>query len=140
MPQYPPFKTIAIAREVESPENPGGLEKRVALIPSDIQKLLSQGSRVFVEKGAGLGVDIADQDYKAVGAILEEGKQASNNANALEDLPLFAASLAQAAEPAGSDKSPLDTAVDDINPDELTPRAALDLIYQLKRIRLDGGG
>ncbi|MFT7575714.1 MAG: DNA mismatch repair protein MutS [Alphaproteobacteria bacterium] len=94
---------------------------------------------IHVARLAGLP-DAVTHRAKEILAILEEGKQASNNANALEDLPLFAASLAQAAEPAGSDKSPLDTAVDDINPDELTPRAALDLIYQLKRIRLDGGG
>ena len=70
--------------------------------------------------------------------MLEEGKQAGRKANALDELPLFAASLAQAAEPSGSGKSVLDDAVDDINPDDLTPRAALDLIYQLKRLRREG--
>jgi len=38
-----PFKTIAIVREIESPENPGGLEKRVSVIPGDIAKLTNAG-------------------------------------------------------------------------------------------------
>lgn len=93
---------------------------------------------IHVARLAGLP-DAVTHRAKEILAILEEGKQANNSANALEDLPLFAASLAQAAEPAGADKSALDAAVDDINPDDLTPRAALDLIYQLKRIRLEDG-
>ncbi len=94
---------------------------------------------IHVARLAGLP-DAVTHRAREILAILEEGKQANNNASALEELPLFAASLARAAEPTGSQTSALDKAVDAINPDDLTPRAALDLIYQLKRIRLDGGG
>ena len=52
------FKTIAVAKEIESPENPGALEKRVALIPSDVKKLVDHGVRVSVETGAGDGVAV----------------------------------------------------------------------------------
>ncbi|HIP30253.1 MAG TPA: hypothetical protein EYG93_10145 [Sulfurospirillum arcachonense] len=51
------FKNIALVKEVESPENPGGLEKRVALTPRDVGQLTAVGINVFVEYGAGLGVD-----------------------------------------------------------------------------------
>ncbi|MGI9480168.1 MAG: DNA mismatch repair protein MutS, partial [Hyphomicrobiaceae bacterium] len=94
---------------------------------------------IHVARLAGLP-DAVTRRAREILAILEEGKQASSSTSALEDLPLFAASLANADDPAQSTRSPLDQALDDINPDDLTPRAALDLIYQLKRIRLEDGG
>ncbi|MDX2287446.1 MAG: DNA mismatch repair protein MutS [Hyphomicrobiaceae bacterium] len=53
----------------------------------------------------------------------------------LDDLPLFAAArpvnpLAKATGP-----SPLERALDDLNPDELTPKAALEALYRLKSLR-----
>ena len=42
------YKTIGLAKEIESPENPGALEKRVALIPDDVKKLVDFGCEVFV--------------------------------------------------------------------------------------------
>lgn len=66
-----PYKTIGLAREVESPENPGALEKRVALIPSDIKKLVDFGVQVFVENGAGEGVGYLDEQYVSAGACLQ---------------------------------------------------------------------
>ncbi len=49
----------------------------------------------------------------------------------LDDLPLFTA--APAPKPAKPDV--LGTRLDDIRPDDLTPRAAIDLIYELKKAR-----
>ena len=60
--------TIALARETESPENPGALERRVALIPRDVGALVRHGCEVFFERGAGDGVGFADTEYEAVGA------------------------------------------------------------------------
>ena len=57
------FKNIALVKEIESPENPGGLEKRVALTPEDVGQLTDVGVQVFVEYGAGLGVDFEDEKY-----------------------------------------------------------------------------
>jgi len=68
---FPAYKTIALAREIESPENPGGLEKRVALVPADVKALVDAGSRVFVEEGAGLGVGFEDAEYRAAGAMIQ---------------------------------------------------------------------
>lgn len=65
------FKRIAIARECESPENPGALEKRVALVPDDAAALLAAGCEVSLESGAGEGVGFSDADYAAVGVKIE---------------------------------------------------------------------
>lgn len=62
------FKFIGIARESESPENPGGLEKRVALVPEDVARLVRFGCEVSVEKGAGEGIGYRDEDYEQSGA------------------------------------------------------------------------
>lgn len=68
------FKTIGVAKEVESPENPGDHDNRVAVIPEDIAKLLSEGAQVFVEKGAGERIGFPDKDYAAVGATIQDTK------------------------------------------------------------------
>ena len=65
------FKNIALVKEVESPENPGGLEKRVALTPKDVGQLIAVGINVFVEYGAGLGVDFEDEEYVKNGAVMQ---------------------------------------------------------------------
>lgn len=65
------FKDIALVKEIESPENPGGLEKRVALTPEDVGRLTTAGVNVFVEYGAGLGVDFEDDEYLENGAVMQ---------------------------------------------------------------------
>ena len=65
------FKNVALVKEIESPENPGGLEKRVALTPEDVGQLISAGINVFVEYGAGLGVGFEDDEYLKNGAIMQ---------------------------------------------------------------------
>ncbi|MFN3459550.1 MAG: hypothetical protein ACK4ZN_00925, partial [Oceanibaculum sp.] len=66
---------------------------------------------------------------------LEEGETGAATARIAEDLPLFAAMVQQrpAAAPAQpSGPSPAEAALAEINPDELTPRQALDALYRLK--------
>ncbi|MCF6300255.1 MAG: alanine dehydrogenase [Proteobacteria bacterium] len=65
------FQKIALVKEIESPENPGGLEKRVALIPKDVGTLVKVGVNVFVEYGAGEGIGYADSEYIEQGAIMQ---------------------------------------------------------------------
>ena len=63
-------------------------------------------------------------------AKLEEGRAATGGiAAGLDDLPLFAA-LAE--EPAAVD--PLRAALDEIEPDSLSPREALEIVYRLKSL------
>lgn len=69
------FKTIAVVREIESPENPGGLEKRVSVVPDDVAKLVGEGIKVFVEVGAGEGVGFSDNEYVAAGAVLQDASE-----------------------------------------------------------------
>ncbi len=69
------FKSIALVKEVESPENPGGLEKRVALTPQNVGQLTAAGVQVFVETGAGLGVDFEDKEYLQNGAVMQSSDE-----------------------------------------------------------------
>jgi alanine dehydrogenase len=69
------FLSIALAKEIESPENPGALEKRVALVPADIGRLTQAGIKVFVEYGAGEGVGFGDREYEQNGAIMQTPKE-----------------------------------------------------------------
>lgn len=73
--QFPAFQAIALVKEIESPENPGGLEKRVALIPEDVAKLVAAGCQVFVEHGAGEGVGYSDAEYLEQGALMQAADQ-----------------------------------------------------------------
>ncbi|MCF6303602.1 MAG: hypothetical protein L3J13_10490, partial [Devosiaceae bacterium] len=69
------FKTIAVVREIISPENPGGLEKRVSLVPDDVGALVKHGCDLFVERGAGEGVGFSDEEYEQAGAVLQSGEE-----------------------------------------------------------------
>ena len=69
------FKNIALVKEIESPENPGGLEKRVALTPEDVGQLTDAGVNVFVEYGAGLGVGFEDEEYLKNGAVMQKADE-----------------------------------------------------------------
>lgn len=64
---------------------------------------------------------------------LEKGEQGKAATTLIDDLPLFSALAApkpNKADPAGP--SPVEAALQDLNPDELTPRQALDALYALK--------
>ena len=73
------FKNVALVKEIESPENPGGLEKRVALTPEDVGQLTSAGIHIFVEYGAGLGVGFEDAEYLENGAVMQEADEIYKN-------------------------------------------------------------
>ncbi len=45
-------------------------ERRVALVPETVARLVGQGHRVLVEAGAGDGALLADQDFQSAGAEL----------------------------------------------------------------------
>ena len=70
---------------------------------------------------------------EAVLRTLESGEQSGAVTRLAEDLPLFAATPAAAAAPARQSEAL--AALDGIAPDELTPKAALDLLYQLVALR-----
>jgi DNA mismatch repair protein MutS len=89
---------------------------------------------IHVAKLAGLPPAVIER-AEAVLATLEKGEQAGALTRLADDLPLFAARpqpRAAAAEPAAP--SAVETRLAKINPDELTPKAALELLYELKRL------
>jgi DNA mismatch repair protein MutS len=57
----------------------------------------------------------------------------SQKASVLDDLPLFAHQPA----PAPKGKDPIHEALDAVRPDEMTPRQAIEALYQLKKLRDD---
>ena len=84
---------------------------------------------IAVAKLAGLPPTVVAR-AKSVLAKLEAGRDATGGiAAGLDDLPLFAVAPEQE-----SAANPLVEALDGIEPDSLTPREALDLIYKLKRL------
>ena len=69
------YTSVALVKEIESPENPGGLEKRVALVPSDVGQLVEAGITVYVEIGAGEGVGFSDEEYLKNNAVMQTAEQ-----------------------------------------------------------------
>jgi alanine dehydrogenase len=53
---------VGVPKEIKSQEN------RVGLVPSSVREITRLGSSVLVEKSAGLGIGISDDDYRNAGA------------------------------------------------------------------------
>ena len=53
----------------------------------------------------------------------------------IDDLPLFAAVPAEPWKPVADGPSPWEDLLDATNPDDLTPREALEVLYRLKAAR-----
>ncbi len=60
---------IGVAKEIKNREH------RVGLVPGGVKALVKEGHSVFVEKGAGLGSGITDEEYKAAGAAIVSDKR-----------------------------------------------------------------
>jgi DNA mismatch repair protein MutS len=65
--------------------------------------------------------------------ILEKGEQAGALARLADDLPLFRAARPAPAPPLPK-ASPVEDALREARPDELSPREALELLYRLKSL------
>jgi len=89
---------------------------------------------IHVGKLAGLP-DAVVARADAVLKTLEADEQGSAVHELAHDLPLFQAAPAAAPPAPERGPSPLDAAIDEVSPDEMTPRAALDFLYLLKRLR-----
>jgi DNA mismatch repair protein MutS len=87
---------------------------------------------VQVAKLAGLPRSVVER-ARALLARLEAGKSAGPQLS--EAMPLFAAAAPQSAAP-----SPLDALLAETDPDALTPREALALLYRLKALVDQGAG
>jgi len=96
---------------------------------------------IHVAQLAGLPAAVVARAEQVL-AALEKGEQSGAVSRLADDLPLFAAAPAR---PAGgvakSQESEVEKALAEVNPDELTPREALELLYALRvRSRMPRNG
>jgi DNA mismatch repair protein MutS len=69
-------------------------------------------------------------------AALEKGEQSGAVTRLADDLPLFAAAPPRPAGGAArAVESEVEKALAAVNPDELSPKQALDLLYELRRLK-----
>ncbi|MGD9802670.1 MAG: DNA mismatch repair protein MutS [Hyphomicrobiaceae bacterium] len=98
---------------------------------------------IQVAKLAGLPAAVIERAAEVL-AVLEKGETKGNSrskgvgpvvagAGGLDELPLFAAARPKSFVPQHNEPSEIEAALAAINPDELTPKAALDALYSLKR-------
>jgi DNA mismatch repair protein MutS len=86
---------------------------------------------IHVAKLAGLPAEVTARAEEVL-QILEKGEQGGALARLADDLPLFRAARPQAASTPEPQSSPIEQALREIRPDELSPREALELLYRLK--------
>jgi DNA mismatch repair protein MutS len=87
---------------------------------------------IHVARLAGLPRAAVDRAEEVL-AILEKGDQSGAVARLADDLPLFAAAARPAPAPAAPPKpSVVEEALKAVNPDELSPREALEVLYRLR--------
>ncbi|HSR71950.1 MAG TPA: DNA mismatch repair protein MutS, partial [Kiloniellales bacterium] len=91
---------------------------------------------IHVAKLAGLPPAVVAR-AEAVLHQLEQGEQAGSLSRLADDLPLFSAVRTASRATAAPEPSPLEARLAEINPDELTPREALELLYELRRLMRD---
>ena len=92
---------------------------------------------IHVAKLAGLPAPVIDRAGDVL-AKLEAGEQSGALSDLADDLPLFSAARPKSAADTGSSgPSAVETALGDVNPDELTPREALDVLYRLRGLLSD---
>ncbi len=87
---------------------------------------------------AGLPVSVVER-ARDVLKQLEETDRGSPMATLVDELPLFAVKQTPSIKKATPDQ-PLNDQLAEINPDELTPREALDALYKLKLMAADSNG
>ncbi|MGE0151870.1 MAG: DNA mismatch repair protein MutS [Reyranellaceae bacterium] len=88
---------------------------------------------IHVAKLAGLPAAVVARAEEVLRG-LESGEQSGAVTRLAQDLPLFAAAPVPAPRPAAKKSAALE-ALAQANPDELTPKAALELLYQLVALR-----
>lgn len=89
---------------------------------------------VQVAKLAGLPAAVVERAHVVLDALEKGEREGGGKREAfIDDLPLFSVTPAPAAAPIPAD-SAAEKRIAEVLPDELTPREALELIYELKRL------
>jgi DNA mismatch repair protein MutS len=90
---------------------------------------------IQVAKLAGLPAPVVARASDVL-KLLEKTERRGGTEGSLEDLPLFAASRPKSVVPAvPTGPTATELALDALNPDDLTPRGALEALYKLKEVR-----
>ena len=87
---------------------------------------------IQVAKLAGLPARVVKRATEVLKRLEKGDRKAGTSTTALEDLPLFAAARPASFVSEGAKPSAAETALADINPDDLTPKQALEALYRLK--------
>jgi DNA mismatch repair protein MutS len=88
---------------------------------------------IHVAKLAGLPKSVITRAEEVL-EVLEKGEQGGALARLADDLPLFSAARRFRSSASAAFESVAEAALRGTQPDELTPRQALDLVYQLKAL------
>ena len=87
---------------------------------------------IQVAKLAGLPKSVTKRAGEVLTLLEKSDGKAGDRAAMLNELPLFAAARPKSHVPAESGPSPAEEALAALSPDELTPKAALEILYKLK--------
>jgi DNA mismatch repair protein MutS len=93
---------------------------------------------IQVAKLAGLPHTVIDRARQVLDLLEKNDRRATGAEKPLDDLPLFAAARPRGQTSLGG-PSPVEVALAKLNPDELTPKAALEALYALKKLKPDSG-
>jgi len=89
---------------------------------------------IHVAEMAGLPAQVVARAEEVL-AALEKGDQSGAVARLADDLPLFASAPPRPTGLARAQESEVEKALETVNPDELTPKQALELLYELRRLK-----
>jgi DNA mismatch repair protein MutS len=92
---------------------------------------------IQVAKLAGLPLPVIERAREVLALLEKSDRRRVQGTGALDELPLFAAAR-PADKPAATGPTPLESALDGLSPDELSPKAALEALYRLKQLRSGG--
>ena len=88
---------------------------------------------IQVAKLAGLPADVVSRAREVLALLEKSDRQPQAAGGAFDDLPLFAAARPKSASQPAKPSAAL-TALATLHPDELTPKAALEKLYELKSL------
>ncbi len=90
---------------------------------------------IQVAKLAGLPAPVIARAGEVLGLLQDADRNGRKSADMLlDELPLFAAARPQNPMTSKAEAKPVETALAEINPDELSPKAALEELYRLKAL------
>lgn len=106
-------------------------EKEIIFMHQVIPGTADRSYGIHVARMAGLPKAVVERAESVLHA-LETGETGHKHINLVDNLPLFqAASARQDEKP---QPSPVELAIKELDPDELTPKSALETLYRLKKL------